>query len=48
MLYLQRHRNRRWCHHSCGHRARQAAYYRRMRSAHDPGLRLSDTSHNQL
>ena len=47
MLYLQRHRNRRWCHHSCGHRARQAAYYRRMRYAHYPGLGLSDTSHNQ-
>jgi predicted RNA-binding Zn ribbon-like protein len=29
MLFVQTHHKRRWCHESCGHRARQAAYYRR-------------------
>lgn len=29
MLYVREHHRRRWCHESCGHRARQARYYRR-------------------
>ena len=29
MAFVQRHRRRRWCHPSCGHRTRQANYYRR-------------------
>ncbi|MGA6168328.1 CGNR zinc finger domain-containing protein [Amycolatopsis magusensis] len=29
MLFVRKHHRRRWCHNSCGHRARQAAYYRR-------------------
>jgi predicted RNA-binding Zn ribbon-like protein len=29
MAFVQRHRRRRWCHPSCGHRTRQASYYRR-------------------
>ena len=29
MAFLQQHRRRRWCHDSCGHRVRQAAYHRR-------------------
>jgi predicted RNA-binding Zn ribbon-like protein len=29
MAFVQRHRRRRWCHPSCGHRTRQARYYRR-------------------
>lgn len=29
MLFLRDHHRRRWCHPSCGHRARQADYYRR-------------------
>lgn len=33
MFYVQEHHRRRWCHDSCGHRARQARYYRRK---HDP------------
>lgn len=33
MLFVQQHRRRRWCHPSCGHRAHQANYYRRRRSA---------------
>jgi predicted RNA-binding Zn ribbon-like protein len=28
MLFLKHHHRRRWCHESCGHRHRQAAYYR--------------------
>ena len=29
MAFVQHHRRRRWCHDSCGHRMRQAAYHRR-------------------
>jgi predicted RNA-binding Zn ribbon-like protein len=29
MLFVQNHHKRRWCHQSCGHRSRQARYYRR-------------------
>lgn len=29
MLFVRRHHRRRWCDPSCGHRARQARYYRR-------------------
>jgi predicted RNA-binding Zn ribbon-like protein len=29
MLFVQDHHRRRWCHESCGHRSRQAAYYQR-------------------
>ncbi|UJW31060.1 ABATE domain-containing protein [Saccharothrix sp. AJ9571] len=29
LLFVRTHHRRRWCHNSCGHRARQAAYYRR-------------------
>jgi predicted RNA-binding Zn ribbon-like protein len=29
MLFVRRHHRRRWCHDSCGHRTRQAAYHRR-------------------
>ena len=29
MLFVRRHHRRRWCHDSCGHRVRQAAYQRR-------------------
>lgn len=29
LLFVARHRRRRFCHHSCSHRARQAAYYHR-------------------
>ncbi|MDY7105791.1 MAG: CGNR zinc finger domain-containing protein [Actinomycetota bacterium] len=34
MLFVRRHHRRRWCDPSCGHRARQASYYRR-RTARD-------------
>ncbi|MEO1061154.1 MAG: CGNR zinc finger domain-containing protein [Actinomycetota bacterium] len=29
MLFVRHHHRRRWCHESCGHRLRQARYYRR-------------------
>ncbi|MFD4351434.1 CGNR zinc finger domain-containing protein [Nocardia sp. NPDC058518] len=29
MLFVKNHSRRRWCHPSCGHRDRQARYYRR-------------------
>jgi predicted RNA-binding Zn ribbon-like protein len=29
MLFVRTHHRRQWCHASCGHRARQASYYRR-------------------
>jgi predicted RNA-binding Zn ribbon-like protein len=29
MLFVRNHHRRRWCHNSCGHRHRQADYYRR-------------------
>ncbi|MEM9692260.1 MAG: CGNR zinc finger domain-containing protein [Myxococcota bacterium] len=32
MVFVKQHHRRRWCHPSCGHRMRQAAYYRRQRS----------------
>jgi predicted RNA-binding Zn ribbon-like protein len=32
MLFVKDHHKRRWCDHSCGHRARQAAYYRRKKA----------------
>jgi predicted RNA-binding Zn ribbon-like protein len=32
MLFVKNHHKRRWCHESCGHRARQARYYRRRKS----------------
>jgi len=32
MLFVKDHHKRRWCHHSCGHRARQANYYRRKKA----------------
>lgn len=32
MLFVRDHHRRRWCHASCGHRARQASYYRRVRA----------------
>jgi predicted RNA-binding Zn ribbon-like protein len=28
LLFVRQHHRRRWCHNSCGHRHRQAAYYR--------------------
>jgi predicted RNA-binding Zn ribbon-like protein len=31
MLFVRHHHRRRWCHNSCGHRHRQADYYRRTR-----------------
>jgi predicted RNA-binding Zn ribbon-like protein len=31
MLFVRQHHRRRWCHNSCGHRHRQAAYARRIR-----------------
>jgi predicted RNA-binding Zn ribbon-like protein len=31
MLFVKNHHKRRWCQQSCGHRARQADYYRRSR-----------------
>lgn len=31
LLFLKQHHRRRWCHDSCGHRHRQAAYYSRTR-----------------
>lgn len=31
MLFVQRHRSRRFCHESCAHRVRQARYYRATR-----------------
>jgi predicted RNA-binding Zn ribbon-like protein len=33
MLFVKNHSRRRWCHPSCGHRDRQARYYRRRRVA---------------
>ncbi|MEM6994349.1 MAG: CGNR zinc finger domain-containing protein [Myxococcota bacterium] len=33
MFFVQHHHRRRFCHASCSHRARQAAYYRRRRDA---------------
>jgi predicted RNA-binding Zn ribbon-like protein len=33
MLFLKHHHRRRWCHNSCGHRHRQAAYYRAHRDS---------------
>ena len=33
MAFVQQHRRRRWCHDSCGHRMRQAAYDRRRAAA---------------
>lgn len=33
MLFFKHHHRRRWCHNSCGHRHRQAAYYRSHRRA---------------
>lgn len=41
MAFVQRHRRRRWCHPSCGHRIRQATYYRRKVALADRGLRPS-------
>ncbi len=32
MLFVKAHHKRQWCHESCGHRARQASYYRRTRA----------------
>ena len=32
MLFVKNHSRRRWCHPSCGHRDRQARYYRRRRA----------------
>lgn len=38
LLFLRHHHRRRWCHNSCGHRHRQAAYYRsRLRSREHTG-----------
>ncbi|MGW6499060.1 CGNR zinc finger domain-containing protein [Nonomuraea angiospora] len=34
LFFVQNHSRRRWCHPSCGHRDRQARYYRRQ---HTPG-----------
>jgi predicted RNA-binding Zn ribbon-like protein len=31
MFFVRNHPRRRWCHPSCGHRDRQARYYRRVR-----------------
>lgn len=36
MLFVRIHHRRQWCHPSCGHRARQASYYRRKLSANHP------------
>jgi predicted RNA-binding Zn ribbon-like protein len=30
VLFVKQHHRRRWCHDGCGHRHRQAAYYRRL------------------
>lgn len=35
LLFLRQHHRRRWCHNSCGHRHRQAAYYRAHHGRHD-------------
>lgn len=35
MTFVQHHGRRRWCHDGCGHRLRQAAYYRRTRGLGD-------------
>jgi predicted RNA-binding Zn ribbon-like protein len=35
MLFLKDHPRRRWCHNSCGHRNRQASYYRRTHRQND-------------
>lgn len=32
MFFVQQHHRRRFCHESCSHRARQAAYYQRQRA----------------
>ncbi|MEV0246912.1 CGNR zinc finger domain-containing protein [Nocardia sp. NPDC050712] len=32
LFFLKNHSRRRWCHSSCGHRDRQARYYRRRRT----------------
>ena len=36
MLFVQHHGRRRWCHDSCGHRLRQAAYHRRVAARSAP------------
>jgi len=36
MLYVQAHHRRRFCHPSCSHRSRQAAYYRRKLAEQSP------------
>jgi predicted RNA-binding Zn ribbon-like protein len=40
LLFVRQHHRRRWCHNSCGHRHRQAAYARRVREDRaEPGRR---------
>lgn len=41
MLYVKNHHKRRWCHHSCGHRSRQANYYRRKTALTSPAIKLA-------
>jgi predicted RNA-binding Zn ribbon-like protein len=36
MFFVRGHPRRRWCHPSCGHRDRQARYYRRRRDSEVP------------
>jgi predicted RNA-binding Zn ribbon-like protein len=38
MLFVKAHHRRQWCHESCGHRARQATYYRRTRRTRLAGV----------
>lgn len=33
MLFVKNHHRRRWCHDGCGHRTRQARYYRRKQAS---------------
>jgi predicted RNA-binding Zn ribbon-like protein len=38
MMFVKHHHRRRWCHNSCGHRHRQATYYRSQRQTQAGGL----------
>jgi predicted RNA-binding Zn ribbon-like protein len=38
MLFVKNHHKRRWCHQSCGHRSRQARYYRRKTALISPAV----------
>ncbi|MEP7111801.1 MAG: ABATE domain-containing protein [Ilumatobacteraceae bacterium] len=41
MLFVKNHHKRRWCHRSCGHRSRQASYYRRKTALISPVTKLA-------